>query len=54
MIADKGVHSLPDGPISRQDFLKGRTAERAVRRNGQGKQQKLVVEPFDYEQVNFV
>ena len=34
--------------------LEGRATERAVRRDSEGKRQKLVVEPFDHEQVHFV
>ena len=51
---DQGVHGLPDGPVSGENLLEGWASKRAVRRDGEGKRQKLVVESFDHEQVHFV
>ena len=39
MITDERVDCLPDGPVRRQDFLKGRTTKGAVgQRDRQGSQ----------------
>ena len=36
VITHKGVDRLPDGPVRRQDFLKGRASKGAVGRHGHG------------------
>ena len=46
MIPDQGVHGLPDGPVSGENLLEGWASKQAVRRDGKGKRQKLVVESF--------
>ena len=48
------MYRLPDGTVGGQNLLEGRATERAVGRDSEGKRQKLVVEPFDHEQVHFV